>query len=312
MSRQNKIITGVLAAAVAVGGTFIVSYPDNVAPESGPTDAGRFFLATEHVLIINGNPYSFLTDFNVTFGPKNITIKNVSGSVWPAGARFDLELRERGTDIYASDNKGKIAQAKRVSSALINLGAPDAASATSVCAAQARGAAGNATINGGNAVNGVAEFDVARGVSVTSTNAADTTQVVQIRGLDVYGKPLQENLVLNGNGVRQGVKAFKKVTRVTVSAATAGNISVGHNDVLGLPMYLPSAAHILREFQDGATAAAGTVVAGIRTEGGSTATTGDVRGTYDPSAACDGAKVFELAVILPDVGYKGIPQYYSA
>ena len=39
-----------------------------------------------------------------------------------------------------------------------------------------------------------------------------------------------------------------------------------------------------------------------------TATTGDVRGTYDPNAACDGDKVFQLLVTLPNPGYKGIPQ----
>ena len=49
----------------------------------------------------------------------------------------------------------------------------------------------------------------------------------------------------------------------------------------------------------GAAPTAGTIVAGVTTAGGSTATTGDVRGTYDPNAACDGSKVFELILALP-------------
>ena len=47
----------------------------------------------------------------------------------------------------------------------------------------------------------------------------------------------------------------------------------------------------------------GTVVAGVDTE--PTATTGDVRGTYDPYDACDGSKAFELLVSLPDATYQG-------
>lgn len=43
----------------------------------------------------------------------------------------------------------------------------------------------------------------------------------------------------------------------------------------------------------------GTVVAGVRTAGGATTTTGDVRGTYTPSVACDGTPI-QLLVILPD------------
>jgi hypothetical protein len=45
------------------------------------------------------------------------------------------------------------------------------------------------------------------------------------------------------------------------------------------------------------------------TAGGSTATTGDVRGTYDPNAAADGARVFELVVALMEPGDLGMPQF---
>lgn len=40
-----------------------------------------------------------------------------------------------------------------------------------------------------------------------------------------------------------------------------------------------------------------------------TATTGDVRGTYDPTTACDGSTSFDLLVISPDSEYKGVAQY---
>lgn len=51
----------------------------------------------------------------------------------------------------------------------------------------------------------------------------------------------------------------------------------------------------------------GTFVAGVTTK--ATATTGDPRGTYDPTAACDGTTQFALLVALPDPGNDGVPQY---
>ncbi len=51
----------------------------------------------------------------------------------------------------------------------------------------------------------------------------------------------------------------------------------------------------------------GTFVAGVQTA--ATATTGDVRGTYDPAVACDGSLTFALLVAVADPTYKGVDQY---
>lgn len=40
-----------------------------------------------------------------------------------------------------------------------------------------------------------------------------------------------------------------------------------------------------------------------------TATTGDVRGTFDPTEACDGSLAFSMLLALPDPTYKGMEQY---
>lgn len=40
-----------------------------------------------------------------------------------------------------------------------------------------------------------------------------------------------------------------------------------------------------------------------------TATTGDVRGTFDPVEACDGSLAFSMLLALPDPTYKGMDQY---
>jgi len=51
----------------------------------------------------------------------------------------------------------------------------------------------------------------------------------------------------------------------------------------------------------------GTLTAGVASA--ATATTGDVRGTYDPDTACDGETSFALLAILPDPANRGVPQY---
>lgn len=51
----------------------------------------------------------------------------------------------------------------------------------------------------------------------------------------------------------------------------------------------------------------GTAVAGVQTA--PTATTGDVRGTYDPAAAADGSKSFGLLAYIPDPAYRGVDNY---
>jgi|GEM_PF-759049 len=58
-------------------------------------------------------------------------------------------------------------------------------------------------------------------------------------------------------------------------------------------------------------AASGTFVAGTRTAGGATTTTGDVRGTYKPPIACDGVTVWQLLVSNTD-RFAGQTQNLSA
>lgn len=51
----------------------------------------------------------------------------------------------------------------------------------------------------------------------------------------------------------------------------------------------------------------GTFVAGVTSA--ATGTTGDTRGTYSPLTAPDGTAGYKLAVMLPDPGNQGVPQY---
>jgi hypothetical protein len=107
-----------------------------------------------------------------------------------------------------------------------------------------------------------------------------------------------------------GKKAYKWIRSIafTVAAdATANTANVGFADVLGLPFMLPGTGHVLREMEDGSAPTAGTLVKGDAAK--ATATTGDVRGTYDPNSAADGSKAFQLVVVASDPTDLGNSQY---
>jgi hypothetical protein len=157
-------------------------------------------------------------------------------------------------------------------------------------------------INGALASGGVATFDVPRNVVAAWTNTATIT----VTGTDEYGNTVVETSA-SGTSMA-GKKAFKTITSVVPSANITG-ATVGTGDVLGLPVFLPGAGHVLSELQDGDVATAGTVVAGLSVNTESTATTADVRGTYDPNSACNGALRFELLVALPDPTHLGNAQF---
>lgn len=437
-----SVISGALAAAVAPAGTFTASYPTG-------KDKGSFFLAMGHKLTIDGNALFFPADFDVTLGTSSITVTNKSSAyTWPTSAAFKLQMEEigdrsqitvplespnaatgtlAGTQYNVNVRSSVVPSMTQAYLDVIQLGAAITASANSVCLAQAiSGTTVTATIAGALASGGVATLDVPRALTVLSTAAGDNSQIVTATGTDVYGYAMKENMALNGVTAVNGLKAFKTATLVTVNVTMAGNLTVGHTDTLGLPVFVPDSGFILAELRDGkpigsggtmqvpfvitdtdlltpfsiqavspiagnitrataisqrtivtggniaiqvgttdvvgltlvfagstnpgtvvsdtpttpgsattlvtvgsriqiapdasfATSGAvsgfveiagtnGTFVAGIRTAGGSTATTGDVRGTYKPFTACDGVSVIELVVANPD-RYAGIKQF---
>lgn len=424
-----SVITSALAAAVAPSATFTASYPTG-------KDAGNFFLASGHKLVVGSDTYYYPADFDVTLG-SSITITNkTSGTTWPSGATIRLQMNEQGERAMLSvpiqDPNNATFQIGQTSSNkvnavsklipnmtasyadLITLGAPIAASANNICTSQSLASSGALTINGAIATGGVATMDQPRGVRAVSTGAA--TSVLTVAGTDVYGQSMKENITLNGTTTVNGKKAFKTVTSITSDSAIANPVTVGTTDILGLPVFLPSAGNVIAELRSGidldpgavslpftfndtdlaagttqelvspingvlrnmvasvqhtvvtggtiaanvgttpvtgltfdianstnpgttfskevaptdgtdvvtaggrlqvtasstfATSGAiqgvlivsgsdGTIVAGVKTAGGATATSGDVRGTYKPSVACDGTAVIQLLVVLPD------------
>jgi hypothetical protein len=318
----------VLGSAVADAGTFTVDYPSG-------KDEGAFYLAMGHKLTVDGNLYKYPSDFDVTLGTSNITITNKSGTTWKSGAKIRVQLEEQGKRAYRDDQTGNLlASAVQAPVFLVNLGAPDTADADSMIKAATSTELPNAEtvtytpdtdgtsptdgVQGTTEIDGVTywELDVPRNVSVNTTHSSSiVAMTVKVTGKDVYGNDMYEEISVAATGTNEtdaGKKAFKYIRSIAFTAAgdaEANTCNVGFGDVLGLPVFLPSAGNILKELEDGAVASAGTVVAGIRTAGGATATDGDVRGTYDPNSAADGQKVFQLIVALPDPGFVGIDQY---
>jgi hypothetical protein len=285
-----KIIDTLLGSAVANDATFTVSYPTG-------TNAGSFKGAVGHKMMLGTALLSAPADFTLTFGTADITVTNKSGSTWASGERAYLEIQTVGDDYIEGVNRTVPATI-----AYVELGAPDTADGDGVAASQAVTVATTplAVIDGALADDGVATFDVPRNVVAAWTGTA----VLTITGTDEYGDTVVESSA-SGTSMT-GKKAFKSVSSASFSAnVTAATIGTG--DVLGLPLFVQDGDFIIKEVQDDAAATAGTAVGGDTAE--PTATSGDVRGTYDPNAACDGSKAFRLAVIVTDPTYKGQAQY---
>lgn len=288
-----KTIQGVLATAVADGGTVAVSYP------TGYT-RGNFIPGVDHRMVVNQVELKSPNKITLSFGASAVTVTNKTGATWPAGSPYVLQLEspaENGQ--LAKDGQTRLRNVTPIPVRYLDLGSPVATSATALRAAAVLGASAALVLLS-------YALDVPRNLIITS--AGDATGVTfVVAGKDAYGNAMSETITGANAGVAAGKKAFSTITSITNSGALASNISIGYGNVLGLPAFLPNAVHILKELQDGAAATAGTTVAGDQTY--PSATTGDVRGTYVPNSAPDGTKAYGLLVALPDPGYLGADQF---
>lgn len=291
------VIETTLASDVADDATFTVGYPSG-------KNAGHYTGGTDHR--VNSMGYGELRANNggisVSFGTSNITITNKSGTTMVAGTKVYVQLDIMGRD----DGQSSIADPETMvpmDLMVINLGAPDTADVDGIFEAYT---GSDPALDGALVSGDVATLDVPRNIVVDSGGA--DTAVLTFTGTDAYGETVVESITLNGTTAVAGKKAFKTITGVSSSGAIANGAFAGPGDVLGLPMMMPQIGQLIAELEDGSAASAGTLVAGVQTAP-ATATTGDVRGTYDPNSACNGAKSFQLVVAVPDPSDKGVAQY---
>lgn len=288
----QESLTTVTSGTVATGATITFSYPTG-------KNAGFYRGNYGQTLWVSGLQAMFYApkDFTVAYGASNVTVTYNGTTTIPSGSKVSLG-NDQNDAFHANAILNTTKREQFYEVVFVDFGAVAAASANAIALAQAVAGAGNLTLAGALASSGVATMDVPRNVVAVSANAGDTTQTATVYGTDEYGVSMSEALSLNGTTPAVGAKAFKTVTRIALSAATAGNITAGTGVKLGLPVYLPSAGLVLRELQDGAIPTAGTLVAGSTAK--ATTTTGDVRGTWTSNAAPDGTKQYQLVLCVPD------------
>ena len=177
-----------------------------------------------------------------------------------------------------------------------------------LAAAQQLAGAGNLVLTAGagvttEVVNGETRLvlDVPRNVTLTSTADFSATTFT-ITGYDVYGKRMTQTRLGPNNNTVGTLKAFKKIVSIASSTALGTNTSAGIGDVFGLPLRVIDGGYVQSVKWAGALAAdAGTFVAAVTTNP-NTAALGDVRGTYAPSSASNGARRLVMSIAVPAIG----------
>jgi hypothetical protein len=140
---------------------------------------------------------------------------------------------------------------------------------------------------------------------------SELEQSLEVSAQFVEGLP--ENIpttsVKNKIQLRLGNKAFHKITRIIVSGACKGDISIGFGSRLGLPVFLPGKGYLVREIFSGDRISGGAIEAGET--GVPDMQSKDRRGTYAPpqSVQLDGQKSLHLLLSLPNPGNIGAPDY---
>lgn len=181
----------------------------------------------------------------------------------------------------------------------VEFGQVDTLDADGVCVNASATGAATLPATGALVSGGVATFDIARNVTITSTGD-ESGITFTVTGTDHYGETLVEAVTGPNNTTVNGVKAFKTVTSVAVDGATTSSaVDVGMGDVMGLPFRLNDLGKFLGLYIDGDPVGS-TPVAGFSAAGTSTATTADVRGTVTATTAPNGTRYFSALMIIND------------
>ena len=185
---------------------------------------------------------------------------------------------------------------------------PQAPVTSNIAASQTPAAAGALTLTAGTSVKSVVrtdgttvlQLDCPRAVSV-SLVVGGTARAYTVAGYDYYGQPMTEVITSVAAATTNGKKAFYQIVSVTgAGGGSTTAVTVGTTDVLGLPVRITDAGYITRAGWNNTLAEdAGTFVAAATLT--ATTTTGDVRGTFDPSSAADGIKRLVLGIMLPGI-----------
>jgi hypothetical protein len=167
-------------------------------------------------------------------------------------------------------------------------------------------------------------FTGGRNVVVTVTHATSIVAISGvITGTDVYGVKITENWNVTATGTSKtyvSARAFKRVTSITLNGGGADTstdtVTVGDGNILGLDVILPAALGLtgaaLKEVVNAALVTTGVLVAGgfaISAAGvisvPAAGAAQDLRGTYAPASAPNGAQNYDLWYISDAPEYSG-------
>jgi len=183
---------------------------------------------------------------------------------------------------------------------------PQTLQTANIAASQAPAASGSLTLTAGTSAKSfvradgttVIQLDVPRALQV---NSSTTARTFTVSGYDYYGQAMTESIVVATAGTPKfGKKAFYQVSSVTISGSATA-VTVGTSDVLGLPVRVIDGGYVIDPGWAGAISSdAGTFVAADTTNP-ATSTTGDVRGTYQPSTATNGSSRLVVSIAVPAI-----------
>ena len=138
---------------------------------------------------------------------------------------------------------------------LDDLGAPEVADINAIALSgtsgnQATADLANFVLDGVKTSGGVVTLDVARCIQIVSSGA--DTSVANVVGTDKFGNALTEAITFNGNTPVIGVKAFKKITQISVSGGSmSNNADIGTSDKIGLTYRVDNFADLVAVYEDG-------------------------------------------------------------
>jgi hypothetical protein len=146
------------------------------------------------------------------------------------------------------------------------------------------------------------QLDCPRAVSIVSGTGTLTDRNVTITGYDYYGQAMSEVIATGTvqSTTVNGKKAFFQIISATISGALGATIAIGTTDLLGLPLRVTDGGYICHVGWNGSFAIDGGALVAAATATATT-TTGDVRGTFDPSSATDGIKRLVVGIMLPAI-----------
>lgn len=160
-----------------------------------------------------------------------------------------------------------------------------------IAAAQTTAGAGNLTLTAGTGITANTNYtgptryqlDCPRGIAIASTGNLSAVNFT-VNGWDIYDQPMTQTLAGPNNNTVTTTKAFYQITSIAVSAAVGTNVTVGTSDLFGIPVAVADVGYLIKTAWNSTLADdAGTFTAADTTSP-ATVSTGDVRGTYRPSA----------------------------